>query len=257
MQVVLLAGGHGTRLAEETVIKPKPMVEIGGYPILWHIMKNYSECGFNDFVIALGYKGEVIKEYFLNYHPINSEISINLKSGVVDYHDSSVENWQVRLADTGLNTLTGGRVKRLEKALRPQGTFMLTYGDGVSDVDVAEVLDFHRAHGKKATMTAVRPPARFGTMEFYGDMVKEFEEKPQAGEGWINGGFFVFEPEVFDYIECDTTILERAPLEQLAADGELMAFKHRGFWQCMDTLRDKTHLQELWDSGTPPWKKWG
>lgn len=256
MKVVLLAGGLGTRLAEETVARPKPMVEIGGHPILWHIMKNYSAFGFSDFLIALGYKGGVIKEYFLNYHAMRSEISVALKSGEVEYSKNESEDWRVRLVDTGLHTMTGGRLKRLEQGLRADGTFMLSYGDGVCDVDIAKLLAYHRAHGKKATVTAVRPTARFGAMQFDGQRVSEFLEKPQAGEGWVNGGFFVFEPEVFDYISDDTTVLERGPLERLAAEGQLMAFKHQGFWQCMDTLRDKTYLEDLWDSGNPLWKIW-
>ena len=256
MKAVILAGGHGIRLAEETVIKPKPMVEIGGYPILWHIMKLYAHFGFKDFIIALGYKGEVIKDYFLNYHPANSEITVELGKGLVEYHSSHDEDWTVHLMDTGLNTLTGGRLRRMENHLRKAGTFLTTYGDGICDVNIGEVLEFHKRHGKLATITAVRPPARFGTMKFNGDQVINFKEKYQTGEGWINGGFFVFEPGIFDYLEGDDTILERKPLEQLAADGQLMAYKHEGFWRCMDTLRDKLHLQEMWENEAQPWRIW-
>lgn len=256
MKVVLLAGGLGTRLAEETELRPKPMVEIGGHPILWHIMKIYSSYGFEKFVIALGYKGDFIKQHFMHMRASNSDLTINLKNGEVEYESPPVINWQVQLVDTGLGTMTGGRLGRLQSRLRPSGTFMLTYGDGVCDIDLHKLLQFHRSHSRVATVTAVRPPARFGTMRFDGDSVLEFKEKLQTGEGWINGGFFVFEPEVFDYLEGDDTPLEGKPLENLAADGQLMAYKHDGFWQCMDTLRDKIRLQEMWDSGSPPWKLW-
>ncbi len=256
MRVVILAGGLGTRLAEETSVKPKPMVEIGGHPILWHIMHIYAHHGLRQFMVALGYKGEVVKDYFLRYHPTNSDITVNLCTGAVEYHSRPAMDWEVRLIDTGHNTLTGGRILRLEPHLRPEGTFLVTYGDGVADVNISDLLDFHRSQGRIATVTAVRPPARFGTMVFDGDRVKEFKEKPQTEEGWINGGFFVFEPEVFDYLRDDDTILEADPLERLARDGELIAYRHEGFWQCMDTLRDKNRLQSLWESGTAPWKVW-
>jgi glucose-1-phosphate cytidylyltransferase len=254
-KVVILAGGMGTRLSEQTEVRPKPMVEIGGRPVLWHIMKGYAHHGFHEFVIALGYKGEVIKRYFLDYYAMGGNITCKLNSGDVKVHKSDSEDWTVHLVDTGMDVMTGGRVKRLESMLG-EGTFLLTYGDGVSDVDVADVLRFHRSHGKIATLTAVRPPARFGSMTFKGDMVAEFVEKPQIGEGWINGGFMVFEPGVFKYIEKDATVLEADTLEKLAADGQLAAYKHPKFWQCMDTLRDVKHLETLWQSGKPPWKVW-
>ena len=256
MKVGILAGGHGTRLAEETEIKPKPMVEIGGRPILWHIMMHYSCFGHNEFVIALGYKGEVIKRYMVDYCSLHSNLTVNLKAGRVDLHDTeSIQDWTINLIDTGLNTMTGGRIKRLQPYMGNE-TFMLTWGDGVSTVDLDRLLAFHRAHGRLITMTAVRPPARYGHMEFDGDRIREFTEKPQTAEGWINGAFFVAEPQVFDYIDGDDTQFEKEPLERLAADGELMAYKHDGFWQCMDTLRDKYVLEKLWESGQAPWKSW-
>lgn len=253
MKVVILCGGLGTRLSEETQVKPKPMVEIGGRPILWHIMKIYERHGFNDFVLALGYKGEVIKDYFLNYHARLSDLTVHLQNGRIDYSNPTAEDWRVLLVDTGPKTMTGGRLLRLKPHLHTGGTFMLTYGDGVSDVNLTKLLAFHRAHGKLATVTAVRPPVRFGELSMEGDRVMHFQEKPQAGEGWINGGFFMFEPAVLDFIADDATMLERAPLEQLAQQGELMAFKHPGYWQCMDTLRDKTMLEELWAEDRAPW----
>ena len=255
MKVVILAGGLGTRLAEETEVKPKPMVEIGGRPILWHIMKHYAHYGFQEFFIALGYKGEVINRYFLDYYTLNGSMTINLSNGDVQVHSKECEDWIVHLMDTGLHTLTGGRVKRLEPWLKDE-TFMVTYGDGVSDIDLPDLLRFHRSHGRLATVTAVRPPARFGGLIFDGDLVAEFTEKPQAGEGWINGGFLVFEPGVFDYLEGDNTSLEADTLERLAADGQLAAYRHDRFWQCMDTLRDVRLLERLWQSGNPPWKVW-
>ena len=256
MKVGILAGGHGTRLAEETEIKPKPMVEIGGRPILWHIMMHYSCFGYRDFVIALGYKGEVIKRYMVDYCSLNSNLTVNLKAGRVDLHDTDgIQDWTIQLIDTGLHTMTGGRIKRLQPYVGDE-TFMLTWGDGVSTVDLNRLLAFHRAHGRLATMTAVRPPARYGHLEFEGDRIREFTEKPQTAEGWINGAFFVVEPQVFDYIDGDDTQFEKEPLERLAADGELMAYKHDGFWQCMDTRRDKYVLEKLWDSGEAPWKIW-
>lgn len=255
MKVAILAGGVGSRLSEETEIKPKPMVEIGGRPIIWHIMKHYAQYNFNDFVIALGYKGEHIKKYMVDYCSLNSNLSVNLASGQVKVHDSTPDNWNVDLIDTGMATLTGGRIKRLAPIIG-QNRFMLTWGDGVSDVNLHELLKFHEEHGKLATMTAVRPPARFGHLEFEGDKIIRFDEKPQTAEGWINGAFFVLEPEIFDYIEGDKTQWEKEPLERLAEEGQLMAYRHTSFWQCMDTLRDKHLLQSLWDDGNPPWKTW-
>jgi len=255
MKVAILAGGAGTRLAEETEVKPKPMVEIGGMPILMHIMSHYAHYGFEDFVIALGYKGEVIKKYFVDYCSLNGNLKVNLGSGQVDAEGGERPNWTVDLVDTGAATLTGGRIKRLAPIIGNE-TFMLTWGDGVSDVNIKDLLAFHKAHGKLATMTAVRPPARYGHLEFEGDQVLEFTEKPQTAEGWINGAFFVLEPQVFDYIEGDQTMWEHAPLEGLARDNQLMAYKHEDFWQCMDTLRDKHVLERIWDSGNPPWKTW-
>lgn len=256
MKVVILCGGFGTRLSEETQIKPKPMVEIGNFPILWHIMKGYGQHGFNEFVLALGYKGEYIKDYFLNYHSRRSDILVNLGSGNAEYKNSMTEDWSVQMVETGSKSLTGGRLHRLEPILRKEGPFMVTYGDGVSNVDITKLVEFHKSHGKLATVTAVRPPARFGTMAFDGDQVVDFKEKPQTGEGWINGGFFVFEPEVFDYLNGDSTILEKEPLERLAKDGQLMAYRHEGFWHPMDTLRDKNGLHDAWMAGEAQWKTW-
>ena len=254
MNVVILAGGLGTRLSEETVVRPKPMVEIGGIPILVHIMRRYARYGHNEFTIALGYKGEVIKQYFLDYRLMRSDVCVQLRSGVVDYAEANrVDDWTVHLVDTGIRSMTGGRIHVLEPRLRAKGAFMATYGDGVADVDVDALVAFHRSHGKLATITAVRPPARFGTMTFDGDRVVTFAEKPQTGEGWINGGFFVFEPGVFDYIADESTVLEREPLEQLAADGQLMAYRHYGFWHPMDTIRDRDYLNERWAAGDAPW----
>jgi glucose-1-phosphate cytidylyltransferase len=255
VKVVILCGGKGTRLREETDVRPKPMVAVGGHPILWHIMNVYGAYGLNEFVLALGYKGEVIKQYFLNYSSLDCDLSVDLRSGEVSHLRQSRRDWKVELIETGSESMTGGRLHRLEAMLRPHGTFMLTYGDGVADVPVDELLAFHRAHGKLATVTAVRPPARFGGMVFDGDRVTEFTEKPQTGEGWINGGFFVFEPGVFDYLSGDDTVLESAPLENLARDGQLMAFKHQGFWQCMDTVRDRELLDHLWATNRAPWKR--
>ena len=252
-KAVILCGGLGTRLSEETAIKPKPMVEIGGRPILWHVMKTYDRAGVRDFLLTLGYKGEVIKDYFLNYHARQSNITVGLSSGDIQYSNPMVEDWTVSCIDTGLYTMTGGRLLRLKPYLQDEAYFCLTYGDGVSNVDIKKLLDFHRSHGKIATVTAVRPPVRFGELQLEGDSVREFQEKPQAGEGWINGGFFVFSPRVFDFLDSDETLLERSPMEKLAVNGELMAYKHSGFWQCMDTLRDKQSLEKLWDSGNPPW----
>ena len=256
MKVAILAGGVGSRLSEETVVKPKPMVEIGGKPILWHIMKQYAHSGYKDFVIALGYKGEYIKRYIIDYCSLQSDLTVTLRDGGVKKHQNGdLDDWTVNLVDTGLDTQTGGRIKRLAPYLAG-GTFLLTWGDGVSTVNIEELVRFHRSHGKLATLTAVRPPARFGHLELDGDVITEFSEKPQTGEGWINGAFFVLEPEVLDYIDGDDTHWEREPLERLARDGQLMAYRHYDFWQCMDTLRDKKLLDELWDSGKAPWKIW-
>ncbi len=256
MKTVILAGGMGSRLSEETQVKPKPMVEIGGIPILLHIMKIYARYGYREFVIALGYRGESIKNYFINYPILNSDVTVHLKEGRVEFTNSLVEDWIVQLMDTGEKSMTGGRLHRLEPMLRPAGTFMLTYGDGVADIDIRALVAFHSRHGKLATVTAVRPPARFGTMAFDGEQVVNFQEKPQTGEGWINGGFFVFEPAVFDYLHGDETVLEKEPLERLAADGQLMSYKHEGFWHPMDTIRDRDFLNEQWRSGRAPWKIW-
>ncbi len=255
MKTVILAGGMGTRLTEETQSKPKPMVEIGGQPILWHIMKHYAAHGFNEFLIALGYRGEAIKRYFVEYPIVRGNVSIDLATGEVARHDSGPENWRVHLIDTGLHTITGGRVKRLRPWIGRE-TFLLTYGDGVSNVDVSKLVAFHRRHGKLATVTAVRPPARFGGLTLDGDQVQQFTEKPQIGEGWINGGFFVLEPEVLDFIDGDETHLELEPMEQLVRAGELIAFRHDGFWQCMDTIREHRLLESLWAGGSAPWKTW-
>jgi len=255
MKVVILAGGYGTRLAEETEVRPKPMVEIGGKPILWHIMKHYASHGIEEFYIALGYKGDVIKRYFLEYHAISGSMSVDVATGRVAAFEKDCEGWTVNLMETGLDTYTGGRLQRLERWVRG-GTFMLTYGDGVSNVDLRALLAFHRAHGRVATVTAVRPPARFGGLVFEGDAVVRVTEKAQAGEGWINGGVLVFEPRIFEFLRGDGTSLEAEVLERLAAEGELRAFRHDGFWQCMDTVRDRNLLESLWRSGNPPWKIW-
>lgn len=255
MKCVILAGGLGTRLSEATGSIPKPMVEVGGKPILWHIMNIYAHHGISEFVLALGYKQEVIKEYFLNFYAINNHLSIDLKHGVTTIHPGSQPSWNVHLVDTALHTQTGGRLKRLE-AWIGASTFAMTYGDGVADVNLTELMEFHRSHGKLATITAVRPPARFGGLVIEDHHVRSFEEKNQAHEGWINGGFFILEPEVLRYIQGDDTLWERDPLEQLARDGELMAFKHHGFWQPMDTLREQRMLNDLWAQGKAPWKQW-
>ena len=251
MEVVILAGGLGTRLSEETDIKPKPMVEVGGKPILWHIMKIYENYGFNNFTLALGYKGEVIKDYFINYHAHSSDLAINLKNGEISFSNQVSEDWNVSLINTGISSMTGGRLLRLRDKLK--ATFMLTYGDGVSDVNLQELLKFHKSHGKIATVTAVIPSARFGGMHVDDGKVLNFKEKPQSGSGWINGGFFIFEPSIFDYLDDDTTVLEHKPMEKLVNDGELMAYQHHGYWQCMDTIRDRESLQEIWDSGNASW----
>ena len=255
MKVAILAGGVGSRLSEETQIKPKPMVEIGGKPILWHIMMHYAHYGYNEYVIALGYKGEVIKKYMVDYCDLNSNLTVNMKTGEVKHDGDFKSDWIVNLVDTGITTLTGGRIKRLAPYLDNE-TFMLTWGDGVSNVDLDKLLAFHRSHGKLATLTAVRPPARFGHLELENDVVAEFSEKPQTEAGWINGAFFVLEPGIFDYIENDQSQWEREPLERLSKDRQLMAYRHKGFWQCMDTLRDKVLLEQLWQEGAAPWNTW-
>jgi glucose-1-phosphate cytidylyltransferase len=255
MKVVILAGGLGTRLSEETEIKPKPMVEIGGHPILWHIMKHYAHYDLKEFYIALGYRGEVIKRFFMDYYSLDGSISIDLGSGQVEKQDRECEDWVIHLRNTGQETNTGGRVKRLQPYLS-DGTFVMTYGDGVCDVNLQDLIKFHRQQGRIATVTAVRPPARFGGLVFDDNIVVEFTEKPQIGEGWINGGFFVFEPEIFNYLEGDESSLEVDALERIAADRQLAAYRHEGFWQCMDTLRDKRLLEGLWHERRAPWKVW-
>jgi glucose-1-phosphate cytidylyltransferase len=254
-KVVLLAGGRGTRLAEETDLKPKPMVEIGDRPILWHIIKHYDVYGHKEFYVALGYKGHVIKRYFLDEVQFAGDLTLQTRNGAVKGRGTRKDDWTIHLCDTGLETNTGGRVKRLADELSG-GPFMVTYGDGVSDVPIDALLAFHRAHDLLATVTAVRPPARFGGLEFDGDMVKHFVEKPQIGEGWINGGFLVFEPQILDYLDGDAASLEVSLLERLARERQLAAYRHEGFWQCMDTLRDLRLLQALWDAGQAPWKTW-
>ena len=253
--VVILCGGLGTRLREETEVRPKPMVEIGGRPILWHIMKHYAHYGLREFILALGYKGELVKRYFLDHYLLTSNLSVELASGKTTVHEQGREDWIVHLVDTGMETQTGGRIKRLAPFIGNR-TFMMTYGDGVSNIDLGRLLAFHRSHARLATMTAVRPPARFGGLSFNGDLVCHFVEKPQLGEGWINGGFFILEPRVMAYIEGDDTYFERQPLERLAQDEQLVAHRHEGFWQCMDTVRDVQFLEQLWQGGNAPWSVW-
>jgi glucose-1-phosphate cytidylyltransferase len=256
VKVVILAGGFGTRLAEETETRPKPMIEVGGRPLLWHIMRHYAHYGCKEFFIALGYKGEMIKRYFLDYAGLSGDMSINLASGQVESRNKECEDWHVHLIDTGLLTPTGGRVKRLQQWLSRE-TFAVTYGDGVSDINFDDLLRFHKAHGRVATVTAVRPPARFGGIIFdENSLVTAFSEKPQIGEGWINGGFLIFEPEVFGYLVGDESSLEADAMERLAADNQLVAYRHEGFWQCMDTLRDKRLLEGLWNKHQARWKVW-
>jgi len=255
IKVGILAGGKGTRLAEETEIRPKPMVEIGGRPILWHIMKTYAHHGVRDFSVALGHKGEVIKRWFRNYHHLESNLTVHTATGQTTAHDEEPPDWVVNLVETGMETLTGGRIKRLQPWLG-DGTCMVTWGDGLADIDIDRLLKFHRSHGKLCTLTAVRPPARYGHLEFEGDRICSFDEKPQTAEGWINGAFFVLEPEVFDFIDGDDVMFEHAPLQRLAEEGQLMAYRHESFWQCMDTLREKHILENLWDKGGAPWKVW-
>ena len=255
MKVLILAGGYGTRLSEETDIKPKPMIEIGGKPILWHIMKMYSYYGFNDFVILLGYKGYVIKEYFANYYLHLSDVTFDMSNGRTEVHNNSSEPWKVTLLDTGINSMTGGRVKRAKKYIG-KDTFMLTYGDGVSNLNIRDLVKFHEANNTQATMTAIQPAGRFGALVINSNTVDEFVEKPAGDGNWINGGFMVCEPEVLDLIDSDETVFEQYPLKSLAKSGELSAYKHDGFWQCMDTLRDKIVLNKLWDEDKAPWKSW-
>jgi glucose-1-phosphate cytidylyltransferase len=256
LKTVILAGGLGTRLSEETVVKPKPMVEIGGHPLLWHIMNIYASQGFGEFVVALGYRGDLVKDYFLRFNAMNADLTLDLATGATQVHDGDHPQWKVHLADTGLETQTGGRLLRLRGWLEGDDLFLMTYGDGVADIDLSALLAFHRRHGRLATVTAVRPPARFGAITFDGDRVTRFAEKPQVGEGWINGGFFVLDRTVFDYIDGDQTPWEQGPMERLSAEGQLMAYRHEGYWQPMDTLREKHLLETLWRSGRAPWKVW-
>ena len=256
MKVLILAGGYGTRISEESDVKPKPMIEIGGKPILWHIMKHYSHYGFNEFVILLGYKSYVIKEYFANYYLHNSDVTIDTANQKLEIHNNYSEDWKITLVDTGLDTMTGGRIKRAAKFINNE-PFFLTYGDGVSDVNINDLLKTHKSHGKKMTMTAIQPEGRFGALKIESDnTISSFLEKPKGDGSWINGGFFVCEPSLMDYIEGDSTILEQGPLERMAKEGELYSFKHEGFWKCMDTLRDKNQMNEMWSNGKPKWKVW-
>jgi len=256
MKAIILAGGFGSRLSEETVLRPKPMVEIGGRPILWHIMNIFAAHQVSEFIIALGYRGETIKDYFLNFYAFNNDMTVDLAGGKVKIHDGNQPKWKVHLIDTGLNVNTGGRLKRLERWLGRDETFMFTYGDGVADLDITALLNFHRDHGKLATVTTVHSPARFGRIGFDGDRVREFYEKPEASEGWINGGYFVLHRKCLDYIDGDDTVWEHGPVEKLARDGQLVGYKHTGFWSCMDTLKEKNILEEMWNSGNVPWKIW-
>jgi len=256
MKVVILAGGLGTRIAEESHLRPKPMIEIGGMPILWHIMKHYSHCGLNEFVICLGYKGYMIKEYFANYFLHTSDVTFELANNRMEVHHQTTEPWRVTLVDTGEHTLTGGRLKRVAAHLDPEEAFCFTYGDGLSDIDIGKQIAFHRQHRRLATVTAVQPPGRYGALDIKSGKVARFIEKPLGDGGWINGGFFVLNPGVIRYISGDDTSWESTPLTQLTADGEMMAFEHRGFWQPMDTMRDRNQLEQMWSSGKAPWKNW-
>lgn len=255
MKAVILAGGFGTRISEESHLKPKPMVEIGGRPILWHVMKMYSHYGIQDFIICLGYKSYVIKEYFANYFLHMSDVTFDMKYNQMQIHNNKAEPWQVTLIDTGEQTMTGGRMERIKEYLGHED-FCLTYGDGVADLDIAKLIKFHQSHALLATVTAVQPSGRFGAIDMDGDQVLSFQEKPKGDGNWINGGFFVLSPKIFGYIDGDNSVWEREPLEHLAADGQLAAYQHDGFWQPMDTMRDKNHLEQLWTSGSAPWKKW-
>ena len=256
MKAVILAGGLGTRISEETHLRPKPMIEIGGYPILWHIMKSYSTHGVNDFVICCGYKGYIIKEYFANYFLHMSDVTFDLSNNQMEVHERHAEPWRVTLVDTGADTLTGGRLKRVANYVKDEDAFCFTYGDGVADIDISASIAFHRQHGKLATVTAVLPPGRYGALQREGDKVDGFIEKPRGDGGWINGGYFVLSPKVLDFVDSDTTSWELEPLANLAQQNQLMAYEHSGFWQPMDTLREKTQLEELWQSGNAPWKTW-
>ncbi|MBA5639768.1 glucose-1-phosphate cytidylyltransferase [Duganella sp. LX20W] len=256
MKAVILAGGLGTRLSEETSVRPKPMVEIGGKPILWHIMKTYSSHGINDFVICCGYKGYIIKEFFANYFLHTSDVTFDMQYNTMEVHSRHAEPWKVTLVDTGENTLTGGRLKRVKKYLDPDEAFCFTYGDGVADVDITAAVQFHQAHGKLGTMTAVQPPGRFGAIDLDGNRILSFKEKPQGDGNWVNGGYFILSPKVLDYIADDSTTWEKEPMEHLARDNQMDAFFHHGFWQPMDTLRDKVLLEDLWQNGKAPWKRW-
>ena len=254
MKAVILAGGLGTRLSEETILKPKPMVEIGDKPLLWHIMKSYSAHGVHDFVICCGYKGYIIKEYFANYFLHSSDVTFDIQNNEMEVHVRNSEPWRVTLVDTGDKTLTGGRLKRIKQYIKDEESFCFTYGDGVSDVSISELIEFHKSHNKLATLTATQPPGRFGALDLDGNKINSFQEKPQGDGAWVNGGFFVLSPKVIDYIEGDSIMWERKPMEILAKEGQLLAFLHHGFWQPMDTLRDKALLEELWQSGKAPWK---
>ena len=254
MKAVILAGGFGTRLSEETVVRPKPMVEVGGHPMLWHIMKIYSHHGINDFVVCLGYKGYMIKEYFANYHLHMSDVTFDLSTGTAEIHQNTAEPWRVTLVDTGEHSMTGGRIKRIQNYI--DDTFCLTYGDGVSDVDITSLVEFHKKQKTYATVTAVQPPGRYGAIDIHGDRVMSFKEKPSGDGGWVNGGFFVLEPEIFNYIAGDFIPWEADPLENISREGQLAVYKHHGFWQSMDTLRDKNYLESLWSSNKAPWKVW-
>ena len=255
MKAVILAGGFGTRISEETALKPKPRVEVGGKPLLWHIMKTYAHHGVKDFIVCLGYKGYVIKEYFANYFRHNSDVTFYLAEGRMEVHDTFSEDWSVTLVETGHNTQTGGRLKRVQRYLEGEELFYMTYGDGLSDIDISALTTFARANDKLATVTAVQPAGRFGALDMKGDAVNSFREKPE-GEGWMSGGFFVLKPQVMDYIDGDSVPWEKAPMERIASEGELVAYKHQGFWQPVDTLRDKNQVEEAWQSGTPPWRVW-
>jgi glucose-1-phosphate cytidylyltransferase len=254
VKAVILAGGLGTRVSEETIIKPKPLIEIGEMPIIWHIMKNYSKHGINDFIICLGYKGYMIKEYFANYFLHTSDVTIDIKNNKTDIHDIHAEPWKITLIDTGKETMTGGRLKQIEKYI--DNTFCLTYGDGLANVDITRLIEFHKKNNRVATVTAVQPPGRFGSLDISENKITNFEEKPIGDGGWINGGFFICEPKIFDYIENDKSVLEKETLEKLVKENQLSAYRHTGFWQSLDTLRDKKYLEDLWNKENPPWKVW-
>jgi len=256
MKAIILAGGFGTRLSEETISRPKPLVEIGGRPILWHIMNIYSAYGIHEFIIAVGYRGDLVKEYFINFKAINNDITIDLAKDETIVHNGKLPPWKIHLVDTGLHTQTGGRLKRLQEWLGRDETFMFTYGDGVGDIDIHKLLEFHKCHGKLATVTTVRSPSRFGRIVFRDDQISEFYEKPETAAGWISGGFFVLSAKALDFIDGDGAVWEKAPVENLVSEGQMMGYRHYGFWSCMDTLKEKTYLEELWNSGKAPWKIW-